>query len=71
MRSNLDLLGVMVIAFIVALGRGGIRDLLIGATPAKAVADSMHFWRGTAPTRSPEKNLNDVYAISGFYRRLF
>lgn len=30
MRSNLDLLGVMVIAFIVALGDGVIRDLLTG-----------------------------------------
>ncbi|MFW9078837.1 trimeric intracellular cation channel family protein [Pseudomonas sp. P2757] len=41
MRSQLDLLGVMVIAFIVALGGGVTRDLLIGATPANAVAD----WR--------------------------
>ncbi|WP_257605172.1 trimeric intracellular cation channel family protein [Pseudomonas sp. UMAB-40] len=41
MRSNLDLLGVMVIAFIVALGGGVTRDLLIGATPPNAVAD----WR--------------------------
>ncbi|WP_338066201.1 TRIC cation channel family protein [Pseudomonas laurylsulfatiphila] len=30
MRSNLDLLGGMVIAFIVALGDGVVRDLLIG-----------------------------------------
>ncbi len=41
MRAQLDLLGVMVIAFIVALGGGVTRDLLIGATPPKAVAD----WR--------------------------
>lgn len=41
MRSQLDLLGVMVIAFIVALGGGVTRDLLIGVTPPKAVAD----WR--------------------------
>ncbi|MBV6822838.1 trimeric intracellular cation channel family protein [Pseudomonas sp. PD9R] len=41
MRSGLDLLGVMVIAFIVALGGGVTRDLLIGATPPNAVAD----WR--------------------------
>jgi uncharacterized membrane protein YeiH len=41
MRSNLDLLGVMVIAFIVALGGGVTRDLLIGSTPPNAVAD----WR--------------------------
>lgn len=41
MRAQLDLLGVMVIAFIVALGGGVTRDLLIGASPPKAVAD----WR--------------------------
>ncbi|WP_256672624.1 trimeric intracellular cation channel family protein [Pseudomonas sp. C1C7] len=41
MRSGLDLLGVMVIAFIVALGGGVTRDLLIGATPPNAVAN----WR--------------------------
>ncbi|WP_253756767.1 trimeric intracellular cation channel family protein [Pseudomonas fluorescens] len=41
MLSQLDLLGVMVIAFIVALGGGVTRDVLIGATPPKAVAD----WR--------------------------
>ena len=41
MCAQLDLLGVMVIAFIVALGGGVTRDLLIGATPPKAVAD----WR--------------------------
>ncbi len=41
MRSQLDLLGVMVIAFIVALGGGVTRDLLIGATPPNAVAN----WR--------------------------
>ncbi len=36
MRSGLDLLGVMVIAFLVALGGGVTRDLLIGATPPNA-----------------------------------
>lgn len=41
MRSGLDLLGVMVISFIVALGGGVTRDLLIGATPPIAVND----WR--------------------------
>ncbi|MFJ2987617.1 trimeric intracellular cation channel family protein [Collimonas sp. NPDC087041] len=41
MRSNLDLLGVMVISFIAALGGGVIRDLLIGATPPNAIRD----WR--------------------------
>lgn len=32
-RGNLDLLGVMVLAFATALGGGIIRDLLIGAVP--------------------------------------
>ncbi|WP_273823360.1 trimeric intracellular cation channel family protein [Pseudomonas asplenii] len=41
MRAGLDLLGVMVIAFIVALGGGVTRDLLIGATPPNAIRD----WR--------------------------
>ncbi|MGH8781678.1 trimeric intracellular cation channel family protein [Paraburkholderia sp.] len=41
MRGGLDLLGVMVLSFVVALGGGVIRDLLIGATPPNAVRD----WR--------------------------
>jgi uncharacterized membrane protein YeiH len=41
MQSGLDLLGVMVLSFAVALGGGVIRDLLIGATPPNAVRD----WR--------------------------
>ena len=41
MRSGLDLLGVMVLSLVVALGGGVIRDLLIGATPPNAVRD----WR--------------------------
>ncbi|AMP03681.1 trimeric intracellular cation channel family protein [Collimonas pratensis] len=41
MRGGLDLLGVMVISFVAALGGGVIRDLLIGATPPNAIRD----WR--------------------------
>ncbi|GAB2921037.1 trimeric intracellular cation channel family protein [Paraburkholderia jirisanensis] len=41
MHRGLDLLGVMVLSFVVALGGGVIRDLLIGATPPNAVRD----WR--------------------------
>ncbi len=41
MQGGLDLLGVMVLSFVVALGGGVIRDLLIGATPPNAVRD----WR--------------------------
>jgi len=38
MQSGLDLLGVMVLSFVVALGGGVIRDLLIGATPPQCRA---------------------------------
>jgi len=41
MRSGLDLLGVMVMALVSALGGGVIRDLLIGASPPSAIRD----WR--------------------------
>jgi uncharacterized membrane protein YeiH len=46
MHSGLDLLGVMVIAFVAALGGGVTRDLLIGATPPNAIRD----WRYPALT---------------------
>jgi len=41
MQSGLDLLVALVLSFVVALGGGVIRDLLIGATPPNAVRD----WR--------------------------
>ena len=40
-QANLDLLGIMVLAFCTALGGGIIRDVLIGATPPAALRD----WR--------------------------
>jgi uncharacterized membrane protein YeiH len=40
-RSNLDILGVLVISFATALGGGMIRDVLIGAIPPNSVRD----WR--------------------------
>lgn len=40
-HAGLDLLGVLVLSFIVALGGGIVRDLLIGATPPSAIKD----WR--------------------------
>jgi uncharacterized membrane protein YeiH len=43
-RGNLDLLGLLVLAFAVALGGGLIRDLLIGAIPPAALRD----WRYSA-----------------------
>lgn len=41
MLAGMDLLGVLVLSFIVALGGGTIRDLLMGATPPSSVRD----WR--------------------------
>jgi uncharacterized membrane protein YeiH len=41
MDGGLDLLGIMVVAFVTALGGGVIRDLLIGASPPNAIRD----WR--------------------------
>jgi uncharacterized membrane protein YeiH len=40
-RGNLDLLGLMVLAFATALGGGIIRDVLIGASPPNSIRD----WR--------------------------
>jgi Glycine transporter len=40
-RGNLDLLGLMVLAFSTALAGGVLRDLLIGAVPPEAIRD----WR--------------------------
>lgn len=40
-HAGLDLLGVLVLSFIVALGGGIVRDLLLGATPPSAMRD----WR--------------------------
>ncbi|MFT3925682.1 MAG: TRIC cation channel family protein [Myxococcales bacterium] len=37
--ASLDLLGVLVLAFAVALGGGLLRDLLIGAVPPNALSD--------------------------------
>jgi uncharacterized membrane protein YeiH len=44
MRANLDLLGLMVLAFATALGGGIIRDVLIGDTPPASLRD----WRYSA-----------------------
>jgi uncharacterized membrane protein YeiH len=40
-KGNLDLLGLMVLAFASALGGGIIRDLLLGQTPPSALRE----WR--------------------------
>jgi uncharacterized membrane protein YeiH len=44
MAGDLDLFGVLVLAFVTALGGGIIRDLLIGAAPPSALRD----WRYAA-----------------------
>jgi len=41
LHAGLDLLGVLVLSFTVALGGGIVRDLLIGSTPPSAIRD----WR--------------------------
>ena len=41
---RLDLLGVLVVAFLTALGGGIVRDILLGATPPNAMRD----WRYVA-----------------------
>ena len=43
-RAQLDVFGVLVLAFATALGGGLIRDLLIGSVPPKAICD----WRYAA-----------------------
>ncbi len=43
-RGQLDMLGVMVLAFVTALGGGIVRDLLLGATPPA----SLQNWRYVA-----------------------
>ena len=43
-HGNLDFLGMVVLAFVTAVGGGIIRDLLIGAVPPGAIRD----WRYTA-----------------------
>lgn len=40
LRKKLDIFGVIVIAFVTAIGGGTIRDLLIGINPVKWIADS-------------------------------
>ena len=41
-RKGFDLVGVLVLSVVTALGGGVIRDLLLGATPPKAVTDDWY-----------------------------
>ena len=50
LRKGLDLVGILVIAVAAALGGGMIRDVLIGATPAAAIADWRYFATALAAT---------------------
>jgi uncharacterized membrane protein YeiH len=43
-QANLDLLGLLVLSFVTALGGGVIRDVLIGAVPPNSIRD----WRYAA-----------------------
>ena len=51
-RGNLDLLGLMVLAFATALAGGVVRDLLIGAVPPERSATG-----ATQPRPSPLRSL--------------
>lgn len=50
LRKGLDLVGILVIAVAAALGGGMIRDVLIGATPAAAIADWRYIATAVAAT---------------------
>lgn len=43
-RKNYDIVGMVVLAGITAIGGGVIRDLLIGAIPPAAFTDAIYFW---------------------------
>jgi uncharacterized membrane protein YeiH len=59
-RGDLDFLGLLVLAFVTAVGGGIIRDLLIGATPPSAIRD----WRYFAVA------ILGAVAVSFFYQRV-
>jgi uncharacterized membrane protein YeiH len=43
-RKNYDIVGMIVLAGITAIGGGVIRDLIIGAIPPAAFTDASYFW---------------------------
>ncbi len=51
--ARLDLLGVLVLAFTVALGGGLLRDLLIGSVPPNALVDIRCPWLRSREVSSP------------------
>ena len=43
-RSRYDIFGILVLAFVTAIGGGTIRDLLIGNTPVNWLTDTITIW---------------------------
>ncbi|CAN5370067.1 hypothetical protein BH23BAC3_BH23BAC3_24650 [soil metagenome] len=43
-RSRYDIFGILVLAFVMAIGGGTVRDLLIGNTPVNWLTDSVTIW---------------------------
>jgi len=43
-RSRYDIFGILVLAFVTAIGGGTIRDLLIGNTPVNWLTDTVTIW---------------------------
>jgi len=43
-RSRYDIFGILVLAFVTAIGGGTIRDLMIGNTPVNWLTDSITIW---------------------------
>lgn len=43
-RSRYDIFGILVLAFVTAIGGGTLRDLLIGNTPVNWLTDSLTIW---------------------------
>jgi uncharacterized membrane protein YeiH len=43
-RKRLDLLGVLIVALLTAIGGGTIRDMILGATPVFWVRDTLYIW---------------------------
>jgi uncharacterized membrane protein YeiH len=49
-RKGMDLVGVVVIALVTALGGGTLRDVLLGRHPIAWIADPTYLWVGLAAT---------------------
>ncbi len=43
-RSRYDIFGILVLAFVTAIGGGTVRDLLIGNTPVNWLTDTLTIW---------------------------